>query len=118
MENITLGQIGGVVAFVVALISGTGFISSQTKKFIQTALSEQMASIDKRFDGVEAKLMTVDTEATKNFLVSVLSDVEKGLALDEVERERFYEEYEHYQKIGGNSYIKRKVEELKEKKLL
>lgn len=118
MEGITLGQIGSAVAFVVALITGIGYISARMKKAVQDALHDQMDNIDKRFDTLEAKLATVDMESTKNFLVSVLTEMDKGQWVDEIERERFWEQYEHYSKIGGNSYIKRKVEELKEKKII
>lgn len=118
MENITLGTISGVVAFVVALITGIGYISSRTKQFIQSALSEQMSNIDKRFDAIEDKLSLVDMESTKNYLVTVITELDKGQWIDEIERARFLEQYEHYAKIGGNSYIKRKVEELIEKKAI
>ena len=52
-------------------------------------------------------------QACKNYLVSFLSDVEKDELTDEIERERFWEQYQHYTEHGGNSYIKRKVEKLK-----
>lgn len=51
-------------------------------------------------------------QACKNYLVSFLSDVEKNHPIDETERERFWEQYQHYTEHGGNSYIKRKVEHL------
>lgn len=125
MENLTLGQIGSAIAFVVALISGVGYISSRTKKFISMAMSDQMHGIDKRFDDIDSKmdnlsatLSVVDMESCKNYLVSFLSEVERGQTIDEIEKERFWEQYEHYKKIGGNSYLQRRVEELREKKWL
>jgi hypothetical protein len=45
-------------------------------------------------------------------LVRSLGDIDKGNPMDEIEKERLWEQYEHYQKIGGNSYIKRKIEQL------
>lgn len=125
MENLTLGQIGSAIAFVVALITGVGYISSRTKKFISMAMSDQMHGIDKRFDDIDSKmdglsatLSVVDMESCKNYLVSFLSEVERRQPIDEIERERFWEQYEHYKKIGGNSYLQRRVEELREKKWL
>ena len=44
---------------------------------------------------------------------AVRADVEQNKIIDEVEKERFYETYEHYTKLGGNSYIHDKVESLK-----
>lgn len=125
MENITLGQFGTAIGFVVALISGVAFISAKTKSWIQIAMKDQMTDIDKRFDGIDAKieavsrsLKGVDLESCKNFLVQFLSEVESGKPIDDFGKARFWEQYEHYQKAGGNSYIKRKVEELTEKKWL
>ncbi len=125
MESITLGQFGAAVGFVVALISGIAFIAAKTKAWIQLAMKEQMTDIDKRFDaldkkveGVSTALKVVDLESCKNFLVQFLAEVEKGQQIDDFEKARFWEQYEHYQKQGGNSYIKRKVEELTEKKWL
>lgn len=125
MENITLGQFGAAVAFVVALISGVAFISAKTKSWIQVAMKDQMDDMSKRFDELDDKieavsnsLKSVDLESCKNFLVQFLSEVERGQAIDDFGKARFWEQYEHYQKAGGNSYIKRKVEELTEKKWL
>ena len=63
---------------------------------------------------MRGEVKEVDMNACKNFLVRSLGDIEKGVPLDEIEKERLWEQYEHYQKIGGNSYIKRKVEHLQE----
>lgn len=51
-------------------------------------------------------------------LVSFLAGVEQGEAVDEIQTQRFYEEYEHYVNRGGNSYIKQKVQKLKDKNLI
>ena len=111
MENITLGQVSIAVTFIVGLISGTAFLSQNVKKWIRDAMNEQMTELTRRLD-------QVDMESTKNFLVAYLSDVENGKMPGEIEKQRFYEEYQHYEKIGGNSYIKHKVDELKAKNWL
>lgn len=111
MESLTIGQIGGIITLLVGLISGVGYLSQSTKKWIRTALKDQM-------DGIEARLDKVDIESTKNYLVTFLSDLERGKNIDEIECERFHEQYEHYQSLGGNSYIKDKVDRLKNKGLL
>lgn len=67
---------------------------------------------------VRVELKKVDMESTKNYLVMVLSDIEKGKKMDEIESERFWEQYRHYTEAGGNSYIKRRVERYKEEGLL
>ena len=118
MEQITLGEIGIAVAFLVALISGLGYLVTQVKKWITKLLEQQFQEIYDRIDNLQKQMEIVDMESTKNYLVGFLSDVEKGAMIDEIQKERFYEQYEHYQKAGGNSYIKQKVEQLQSKNYL
>ena len=120
MEGITLGQIGLAVAFLVSIITGIGYLKKNLKDWINTALEDRFDAVDEKITVLEGKIddigdqiSIVDRESTKNFLVRFLASVEHGNPIDEVERLRFYEEYEHYTKIGGNSYIREKVEKLK-----
>ena len=114
MDRITIGQIAIAVSSLVGLISGIAYLKSHLKKWISGALSEQLDAINSRIDDIDINLKNVDMEACKNYLVHVLSRVERGDQLDDIELERFWEQYEHYIKNGGNSYIKRRVEQLKE----
>lgn len=125
MEQITLGQIGIAVGFLVALIAGVNALKKSIKEWLNSALKENFDRVDKRFDGLdkrldglEKRLDSVDIENCKNYLVTFLAEAARGEIKDETELQRFWEEYEHYQKLGGNSYIKNKVEELKGRKLL
>jgi hypothetical protein len=125
MEQITLGQIGIAVGFLVALIAGVKTIKTSIKDWLKSALKEQFDGVNKRFDELDTKqtavikrLDTVDIENCKNYLVTFLAEVARGEMKDETEMQRFWEEFEHYQSLGGNSYIKNKVEELKGRKLL
>lgn len=108
MENITLGQIALGVSFLVGLISGVGYLSSVSRKWLKDAMKEELDVIAHRLD-------QVDMESTKNYLVTYLSDIERGKALDEIEKERLYEQYHHYLILGGNSFIKAKVENMQKK---
>ncbi len=119
MQNITLGQIGTAVAFVVALLTGIGWIVKALKGWISDVLKEQIDSLRKDIKGLGERLDDVDKEATKSYLVTFLSKAETGSPIDDIEMERFCEEYEHYKKdLHGNSYITHKVEKLKgEKKI-
>lgn len=47
----------------------------------------------------------VQTDNCKNFLVTCISKVEDGGKLSETEKERFWENYDIYTELGGNSYI-------------
>lgn len=113
MEHITIGEIGVAVTFLVGLISGIAYLKKHLKSWITQSLSDQFAEIRGEIKGLRSRLAEVDMESCKNYLVTFLSDVEKGKEIDEIERERFWEQMEHYTRNGGNSYIKRKVEQLK-----
>lgn len=112
IEDITIGQIGLLVAYIVALISGIAFLLTKTKSWLKDALKDEFEPINKNINEMRTDIQQVDLNACKNFLVRSLGDVEKGVPMDEIEKERLWEQYEHYQKIGGNSYIKRKIEQL------
>ena len=112
MTNITLGQVAAVIAFLVALFTGVSYLVKQFKEFIIKALKDQFDPINKKIDELDKKVSNVDIESCKNFLVQFLSAVDQGDRIDEIQKERFWEEYQHYIKIGGNTYIKKKVDQL------
>lgn len=113
MENITVGQIAIVIAFLAALISGIGVLLKSIKSWIINAMKEPLGSIVGEIKNVNDRIDKVDMNTCKNFLVARLSEIEQGNVLDDIKMQRFWEEYEHYAEIGGNSYIRRKVEQLK-----
>ena len=106
MEEITLGQISAAVLFLVALGGGVVVLVKWIRGVIVKVMQEELEPMKKQ-------LMAVDLENCKNYLVMYLASVDRGEKKDPIEEERFYEEFEHYCKIGGNSYIKTKVEQLK-----
>lgn len=95
MENITLGDIAGWAAFIAALGGSAAIIVRGVKKV------------------VEKLLLPLSLDNAKNYLVPFLSKVERGEAVDEIELERFHEEYQFYIEHGGNSYIRSRVDKLK-----
>lgn len=114
MEQITLGQIGLAITFIVGLIGGIGYIRKHLQKWISDSLKDQFAAVDARIQRLDDKMEGIDMATCKNFLVARLAELEKGLLWDEIEKERFWEQYEHYKKHGGNTYIQNRVEKLKE----
>lgn len=113
MENVTIAWICGGLAVLVGFIKGVQFLKKSIKDFISELLKEQFGVINGSLASLQTKIDAVDMGTTKNFLVARISDVEKGSELDEIARERFWEQYEHYCSIGGNSYIRVKVEQLR-----
>ncbi len=118
MENITMGQISAALLFIVALLGGYNALKKSINTALDNALKGRFEALEKKQDDILKRLDSVDLENCKNFLVTFLAEAGRGELKDETELQRFWEEYEHYQKLGGNSYIKNKVEELKGKKYL
>lgn len=114
MEQITIGQIAVFLAFIAALIASVGIISKAARKAVQKAFEAGMKSTNDRLEKIEQKIGEVDLNTCKNFLVARLTEIEQGRSLDSVGEERFWEQYEHYKAIGGNTYIQHKVEQLEQ----
>jgi hypothetical protein len=107
MDNITIGQIATIIGTVVALIGGVEFLLVRFNKIFDTKLKP-----------INTRLNDIELSSDKNFIVRFLADIEQGNPVDEVEKERFYEIYQRYKELGGNSYVSHKVEKLqKEGKL-
>lgn len=103
MGNITLNQIRDFFLWIIAFATATWTIVKAVSK-----------AIDKGFKPINDKIDKVDKNATMNYLVARLDEVDKGTKLDGVNRMRFYEEYEHYTKdLKGNTYIHDEFERLK-----
>lgn len=113
MEAVTLGQIGLAVTFLVGLGGGIAVLVKSLKKTLKSALKDDFESLNKKIDQMQKRVEEVDLASCKNYLVRFLSDVDQGREIDEIEMERFWEQFQHYETIGGNSYIHRKVEQLK-----
>lgn len=118
MESVTIGQIALIIAFIVSLIKGVEYLYTLASKTATKWLKSCLTPIQDKLDAIDEKTDSIDLSGCKNFLVRFLADVEQGNKIDEVERERFYEVYEHYTKLGGNSYIHDKVEKLKKENKL
>ncbi len=111
--NITLGQISAVILFVVSFIGGVEYLLVRMKKWLKVALKDEFEPINNRLNKLEEQNKNLELGSDKNYLVHFLSCIEQNNTIDEVENERFYETYERYHALGGNSYIDHKVEKLK-----
>jgi len=118
MENLTLGQIAVGLVFILGLWVSIETITKKVGKAFDSSLDKKLKPINDKFDTFEKKMDSIDMQATKNYLVSSLDDIQKG-NISEISRERFYEEFRHYtEDLKGNSYIKARVEKLKKEGLL
>ena len=106
MENITIGQISAFLIFLVSIIGSIKYLSKEVKN-----------QIDKTLKPINESIKALDVGECKNFLVRFLADVEQGQIIDEVEKQRAYEVYDHYTNdLKQNSYIHKRWEELMERK--
>lgn len=106
MADITLGQIAEGLGVIVAILGGYGVLYKKISDSIETMIGKQL-------EPIISTMEDLDLETCKNFLVRCIADIERGDKMSETEVERFWEQYEHYTKKGGNSYIKEKIEKLK-----
>lgn len=122
MENVTIGQIASIIGTIVAIGGGVaviaGWISKSLKKYLTIVIKEEIEPLKETMARIETEVKKTDKEATKNFLVTFLANVDRGEQIDEIERQRFFEEWEHYTANGGNGYLHAKVDRLREKGLL
>lgn len=110
LDTLTAGQVISIVTIFAGLLGSIAYLKTNIESWLKKALADDFDDIKTEIKGVNDRLDIVDLEGCKNYLVMVLAKVEQGGKLDEVEKERFYEQYEHYKKLGGNTYIQQKVE--------
>ena len=113
MDNITIGQITATITCVVAFLGGVKYLLESMKKIIDKALKPTNDKIDIIEKKLTEEMKRIDINATKNFLVSHIHEIKNDTDLDGITKQRIYEQYEHYQKLGGNSYISSEIERLR-----
>ena len=108
MENITLGQIAQVLAFIVALIGSITYL----KKAIVSALNKQLDTIKKQIEEVKKETTKNNLSSIKTDLINLMELAERQTISSE-QKMRSYELYDYYCVHGGNSYVHDKWEKLK-----
>lgn len=115
VKNITLLDISVIVLFVVGLIRGVQELKKSIKEFLEKLLADQFKEVNDKLTDMQSSITVLDKQACKNFLVRYLADIERGDIIYDSEKQRFWEEYDHYIKdLGENSFIKEWVARLKE----
>lgn len=114
--NITLSQIGAFLGLIAGIITSGGVIIALMQKVLKKTIKNELEPMSIQIEKISEDVKTLDTNQCKNFLVRFLADVEQGNELDEVEKERAYEVYDHYTNdLKQNSYIHKRWNELMEK---
>ena len=115
LQNLTLLEISIIVLFLVGLIRGVQELKKSIKESIQKLLEDQFSGVNKKLDAMQTSIHALDVQATKNFLVRYLADIERGNIVYDSEKQRFWEAYDHYiNDLKENSFIKEWVARLKE----
>ena len=115
VKNVTLLDISVIVLFIVGLIRGVQELKKSIKEFLEKLLADQFKEVNNKLNDMQSSINVLDKQACKNFLVRYLADIERGNIIYDSERQRFWEEYDHYIKdLGENSFIKEWVARLKE----
>ncbi len=113
MDGITLGEIASWVGLIVGIIGGVGVIYKLIDSAFSKALKRELEPMSDKLDKLEKRHDLSDREHAKNYIVRFLADVEQGEPIDQDELHCFWDNYELYKSMGGNSYIHDKVEKLK-----
>lgn len=81
----TIEEIGTIVAFLVALISGIVYLYKMFNKFLKTTFKEEFAKINVKVDTLNSRLDATELETCKNFLVEQIEYIERtGKRLDPI----------------------------------
>ena len=101
MENITLGQIKDIILFITGLCGGIGILYGLLMTGIKKLLQPIQDDLrDERIERLKSDLTTFIYIASKD-------DISPDQKL------RAHEEYDMYIKLGGNSWVHDRFEELK-----
>ena len=108
MGDLTLEQIRDFLLWITAFGTATFTIVQAVKKAIASG-----------FKPIESKIDKVDLNATKNYLVQQIGEIDRNGNIDGAAKVRFYEQLQHYEKdLHGNSYIHDEVDRLKKENKL
>lgn len=71
LENITLGQVAAVIAFVVALYGGIKYLKKEIKEAISEMLKDEFKSVDEKLDNDNKRIK--DLEDANKFMYKAIS---------------------------------------------
>ena len=116
--NITVGQIVGCLTAIASTIGAVVLIVQWVKKILLSVVKQPIEELKEDIADIKKDIADVNMNHVKSFLVRILSSVDRGEHLTDIERLRFSEEYDYYISHDGNSYIKEWYKRLHDKGLL
>lgn len=115
VQTLTLEEISVAILFIVGLIGGINYLKKAIRDLLEKLLQDQFEKVNNKLDAMQKSIRKLDVQATKNFLVRYLADIERGDSIYDSEKQRFWEEYDHYtDDLKENSFIKEWTGRLKE----
>lgn len=113
MDGVTIGQIFEWVIWLSGGIGAMTALYKLIKEGFHKALKSELRLIDQKLDKLEQRMDIANRERAKNFVIRFLADMEQGEPIDQDELHCFWDNYQIYQSLGGNTYVHEKVEKLK-----
>ena len=118
MENVTLGQISTILAFIVALIGSIEYLYVRMKKWFKSALNEELKPIIDDLKNIKDDLNNETLSRCKSDLIAIMSRIQAGYKPTLEEKRLLYETKEKYNSLGGDSYVDDMFDDLKKKGLI
>ena len=113
IQDLTLEQVSVIIVFILGLIVGIRQLKKEIKDAIAESLKDEFDKVTGKLEDLQESINDIDVQVTKNFLVRYLADVEREDVIFDAEKQRFWEEYDHYiDDLGENSFIKEWVKDL------
>ena len=123
--RIAVEDITTFISVIAGVITGLGIIAKFLDNMMKKWVTSLVDPINKKIEDYNNEMIrlleknsqeihNVDLSQCKNFISRYLADMERGRDLTEIEYERFNDILEHYDGIGGNPYVHRKIDKLKD----
>lgn len=113
MESITLGQIGKILACIVALVGSVEYLFTRLKKWFKKALNEELKPVIDDLKNIKDDLNNETLARCKSVLISIMSRIQAGYKPTSEEKRLLFETKEKYNSLGGDSYVDDMFDDLK-----
>ena len=113
IENITIGQIGIWLGFIVTFVGSIVAILRYAKQVNNKILEPINQKLTKMDSDHLKKLENLELSSIKTDLVNFINDLEHNVPKSQIQKMNAHELYDRYSELGGNSYVHDHWEKLK-----
>lgn len=122
--KIAVDDITTFISVIAGVITGLGIIAKFLDNMMKKWVTSLIDPLNKKIEDYNSEMIrlleknreeihNVDLSQCKNFISRYLADMERERDLTEIEYERFNDILQHYDEIGGNTYVHNRIEKLK-----